>query len=50
MQVGGGMDVGIAKGFGIRALETDWIHTNLPNNAGNSQNDFRIGFGISYHR
>ena len=50
MQLGGGLDIGIAKGFGIRALETDWIHTTLPNNAGNSQNDFRIGFGISYRR
>ena len=50
MQLGGGLDVGISNGFGIRALEVDLIHTNLPNNAGNSQNDFRIGFGISYRR
>ena len=50
MQIGGGMDVGVAKGFGIRALEMDLVHTNLPNNAANSQNDFRIGFGFSYRR
>ncbi len=48
MQVGGGVDVAVAKGFGIRALETDWVHTSLPNNAGNTQNDFRIAFGVSW--
>jgi hypothetical protein len=48
MQLGGGADIAMKKGFGIRALELDFIHTNLPNNAGNSQNDFRIAFGISY--
>jgi hypothetical protein len=48
MQLGGGLDVAIAKGFSLRALELDYVHTNLPNNASNSQNDFRIAFGISY--
>jgi hypothetical protein len=50
MQAGGGMDISIAKGFGVRALEMDWVHTSLPNNAGNSQNDLRIAFGVSYRR
>jgi len=48
MQLGGGLDVAIAKGFSVRALELDYVHTNLPNNASNSQNDFRIAFGVSY--
>jgi hypothetical protein len=50
MQVGGGTDVAIGKGFGVRAFELDWVHTNLPNNAANSQNDLRIAFGLSWRR
>lgn len=50
MQLGGGIDVTVKNGFGIRALEIDYVHTALPNNASNSQNDFRVGFGISYRR
>ncbi len=50
MQLGTGADVAIAKGFGIRAFELDWLHTTLPNNASNTQNDLRIGFGVSYRR
>jgi hypothetical protein len=50
MQLGGGLDVAMGHGFGIRALEMDYVHTALPNNASNSQNDLRIGFGISYRR
>ena len=50
MQLGGGIDIAVKKGFGIRALEIDYVHTTLPNNASNSQNDLRIGFGVSYRR
>jgi hypothetical protein len=49
MQLGGGLDVAVGRGFGIRALELDYIHTSLPNNASNSQNDLRIAFGLTYH-
>lgn len=49
-QLGGGLDVGVTKHFGVRALELDYLHTALPNNASDSQNDFRIGFGLSYRR
>jgi outer membrane immunogenic protein len=49
MQLGGGFDVGLARGFGIRALEVDYVHTNLSNNGSNSQNDLRLAFGVSYH-
>ena len=48
MQLGGGLDIAFAKGLGIRALEADLVHTTLPNNAANSQNDLRIAFGISF--
>lgn len=50
MLMGGGLDVGLKHGFGIRALELDWVHTALPNNAGNSQNDLRLAFGIKFAR
>lgn len=50
MQVGGGADLSLAKGFGLRLLELDLVHTLLPNDAANSQNDLRLAFGISYRR
>jgi hypothetical protein len=49
MQIGGGVNVPVAKGFGIRALEVDYIHTNLPNNASDSRNDLLLAFGATYH-
>ena len=49
MQLGGGIDVPIKNGFAVRALEMDYVHTSLPNNGSNSQNDFRIAFGVAYH-
>jgi peptidoglycan-associated lipoprotein len=48
MQFGGGMDVALRDGFGIRAIELDYVRTGLPNNDANSQNDLRIAFGVSY--
>lgn len=49
MQLGGGVDVAVGRGFGVRALEVDYVRTSLPNNASNSQNDLRLAFGITYH-
>jgi len=48
MQAGGGVDIHLVKGLGIRALEMDWVHTSLPNNASNTQNDLRLAFGMSW--
>jgi len=50
MQVGGGVDVLLFKGFGIRALEADYVRSSLPNSVSNNQNDLRLAFGISYRR
>jgi hypothetical protein len=50
MLMGGGVDIGLKHGFAIRALEVDWVHTALPNNAGNSQNGLRLAFGIAFSR
>jgi len=49
LQVGGGLNIAIAKGFGLRLPEIDYVRTSLPNNAGNTQNDLRLAIGISYH-
>jgi hypothetical protein len=48
--VGGGVDVPVKRGLGIRALDVAWIHSNYSNAAANVQNDLRIGFGVSYRR
>jgi len=49
MQIGGGMDIPLHKGFGIRAFEVDYVRTGLPNNGSNTQSDLRLAFGFSYH-
>jgi len=48
LQAGGGVDIALAKGFSVRALEADYVLTNFSNNAQNQQNDFRLAFGVSY--
>jgi hypothetical protein len=49
LQIGGGIDVGLAKGFGLRLPEIDYVRSTLPNSGSNSQNDLRLAFGLSYH-
>jgi hypothetical protein len=48
MKVGGGLDVSLARGFGLRVVEINYVRSSLPNNAGDTQNDLRLGFGITY--
>jgi hypothetical protein len=48
MQLGGGVDVPLGSGFGLRAVEADYVRTGLPNNGTNTQNDLRLAFGLSY--
>jgi len=50
MQVGGGVDIGLGRGFNFRPVNAYWVHTTLPNNASNTQNNFIIGLGASYRR
>jgi peptidoglycan-associated lipoprotein len=49
MQFGGGVDLPLAKGIGVRLIEADYVRTSFPNNGSNTQNDLRIAFGISYN-
>jgi hypothetical protein len=49
MQLGGGMEVSLARGFSVRAIELNWVRSNLPNTGSDTQNDLRLAFGMSYH-
>ena len=46
---GGGVDVTVSKHLAIRAIQADYLRTQLPNNAGNAQNLLRLGAGIVLH-
>jgi len=35
MMIGGGIDVGLRKGIGIRLIQADWIHTDFYNQSQN---------------
>jgi hypothetical protein len=48
-QLGGGFDLALARGFGLRLVELDYFHSSLPNNGSGTQNDIRLAFGVSYH-
>ena len=50
VKLGGGVDVPLRHGFGVRPLEVGWIHSDYSNAAADVQNDFRMGFGASYRR
>jgi hypothetical protein len=49
MQFGGGLNIGLARGFSFRAFEVDYVRTNFPNSANNTQNDLRLAMGFVYH-
>jgi hypothetical protein len=43
---GGGLDVTINRHFAIRAIQADYLRTQLPNGQGSEQNLLRAGAGI----
>jgi hypothetical protein len=45
---GGGMNIRQSPRLSWRLFEADWLRTQLPNAGANSQNDFRLGFGLVY--
>jgi hypothetical protein len=49
MQFGGGLNIGLRRGFGLRAIELDYVRTSFANLASNTQNDLRIAVGVTYH-
>lgn len=48
LQIGGGVNVPLWNHFGIRALDAEWLRTQLPNGTTNVQNNLRLGTGIVY--
>jgi hypothetical protein len=48
-QVGGGMDLPLRKGIGIRLFEADYVRSTLPNAGNSTQNDLRLAADISFH-
>ncbi len=46
---GGGVDMRLSRRFAVRAFEAEWMHTQLPNGAGNEQNSILLGAGMVYH-
>lgn len=46
VQAGGGVDVNLRPHLAVRALEVEWLHTQLPNGYSSDQNDLRLGAGI----
>lgn len=47
-QLGGGANVALAHGFGLRIFEADYQHSSLPNNTYYSQDSFHLATGITY--
>lgn len=48
LQIGGGINVPFTLRFAIRALDADWLRTQLPNATTNVQNNLRLGAGMIY--
>lgn len=48
LQVGGGVDIGLSRHFGIRVFQADWVRTQFPNGTTNVQNNFRLAAGVVF--
>lgn len=48
LQIGGGITLPLTSHFAVRALDADWLRTQLPNATTNVQNNLRLGAGLVY--
>ncbi|WP_263408515.1 hypothetical protein [Terriglobus tenax] len=46
---GGGADVPLKNGFGLRVVQLEYVRTNFPNGTNKTQNDMKLSFGLSWH-
>ena len=46
LKIGGGVNVPVTRNFAVRALEADWMRTQLVNSTNNVQNNLRLGAGV----
>jgi len=49
LNLGAGADYSLNKSISVRILQLDYLHTELPNNTSNWQNNLRIGAGLTLH-
>jgi outer membrane immunogenic protein len=45
---GGGLEIGIKNWFSVRAVEAEYLVTDLPNNVNEHQNNLRISSGVVF--
>jgi hypothetical protein len=48
LYVGGGVNLPLKNRFALRAIEANWLRTQLPNATTNVQNNLRLGAGLIY--
>lgn len=48
LQVGGGINLPLWNHFAVRALDAEWLRTQLPNGTTDVQNNLRLGTGLVY--
>jgi hypothetical protein len=48
LQLGGGVDLGLSRHFGLRVFQADWVRTEFPNGTTNVQNNLRLGAGVVF--
>ncbi len=49
LSAGGGVDLNVSARFSVRLVQIDYLKTSLPNDAGNNQNNLRLGLGVVFH-
>lgn len=45
---GGGLNINVSRRFAIRAVQADYLQTQLPNDAGDRQNHLRLAAGVVF--
>ena len=48
LYVGGGVNLHLKNRFALRAIEANWLRTQMPNATTNVQNNLRLGAGLIY--
>ncbi len=48
VQVGGGVNLRLSPRFSLRALDADWLRTQMSNSTTNVQNNIRLGAGVDF--
>lgn len=48
MLLGGGLDIGLRKGIGVRLFQADWLVTNFANQTQNRQGRFSAGIVLKF--